>query len=334
MYDSAPFITLERSRTHISIVAPLLLRLLRLCQQPAVRQPVGEALGPGLDGDELGFRAHAEAVAAFGVEVAFDGALGLLVFGDLVEHGSDVALIIVGDEEKGGRGVGGDGAFWNAEGAGIDGDLEIATAVHAVDGVGGLWVACGGAVNEHGDGFTSGGKAHRADALGIEIPLGGAAADDAHGALDVLTRMDIEGIGRVGLAREAMLKHEGGDAEIVHEFGRFHAFAAEAELPMSATWDDDHGGSVGLVLGRGEHGDGGIVNVGDGGAFDDLGFILARLKSGRSFFPEMNDQRFVRASCGGDKTESDQGVMEFHGGECWNYRSPCIESTLEARAFP
>jgi len=55
-----------------------------------------------MDGGELGAGAHGEAVAAFGVEVAFHGALGGLVLGDLVKDGTDVAGVVVGDDEEGG----------------------------------------------------------------------------------------------------------------------------------------------------------------------------------------------------------------------------------------
>src|ERR1700737_4886901 len=142
-----------------------------------------------MDRGELGTGAHGETVAALGVEVALHRAPGLLVFGNLVEHGADVAHVVIGDDEEGGRGVGGNRAGGNTKRAGVNGDLEIAAAIHAVDRVGGLRVAGGGAVDEHGDGFTVGGEPHGADAFRFEVPLCGAAADEPHGALDILARM-------------------------------------------------------------------------------------------------------------------------------------------------
>ena len=129
-----------------------------------------------------------------------------------------------------------------------------------------------------------------------------------------------------------MLEHEGGDAEIVHEFGRLHAFADEAELPMAAARDDDHGGAVGLVLGRGEDGDGGVVDVGDRASLDDFGFVAAGFKTGRALFPKMNDQRIVGA--GGDDAdetegEEEEGSMGFHGGKEMNYGSRRSESIFD-----
>lgn len=273
-----------------------------------------------MDRVQFGTGAHSEAVAALGVEVAFHRALGLFVFGNLAEHGADVALIVIGHQEERGRSVGGNGVGWDAQGAGINGDLEVAAAIHAVDGVGGVRITGGRAINEHGHGFTTGGEAHRADALRIQVPFRGTTADEAHGALDILARMDVEGVRRISLPRKPMLKNESGNAEIVHELGWLHAFADETQLPMSPAGNDDHGGAGGLVFGRREYGDRGIVDIGDRTSFDDFWFVFARFKPGRSFFPEMNNQGLIGAGGdGADATKGEKkGSMKFHGAKAPN----------------
>ena len=61
--------------------------------------------------------------------------------------------------------------------------MEIGVAIHSFDRIGRRWVADSWTINKHRGDLPTGGKAHDADAIGVEVPFGGAGADEAHGAL-------------------------------------------------------------------------------------------------------------------------------------------------------
>ena len=111
-------------------------------------------------------------------------------------------VVVVGDEQECWRRVSGN-LVGNLT-AGIDEHLEVRAAVDAVDGIGSGGVAFAWRVSdERGDG-AAGGETQDADAVRVDVELGGAGADEAHGAVGILADV-FWGVGRVFFAGQAVL---------------------------------------------------------------------------------------------------------------------------------
>ena len=88
-----------------------------------------------------------------------------------------------------------------------------------VDGVGSVGFAGVGLHGGEGSEFATGGETHDADAVGVDVPFGGAGANDAEGAAGVGHGVVLDGVGAVGFAGEAVFEDEGGDAPGLEPLG-------------------------------------------------------------------------------------------------------------------
>ncbi len=108
----------------------------------------------------------------------------------------------------------------------------------------------------------SGGEAEDADAVAIEMPLGGVGAGEAHGLLSIF---EIGGVGGIvacialGL-RNAIFDEDAGDADGVEPVAGVGAFAIRYENLIAAAGEDEDRGSGVFAVGRidGEGGDGDV----------------------------------------------------------------------------
>src|SRR5262249_34498552 len=108
--------------------------------------------------------------------------------------------------------------------AGIDQGLEIRPGTLTLYRVGGLLVSTVEAHARERRQLTARRKPHHPDARRIDVPFSRAAADESNGAPRVGQRVVVHGISRVGLAREAIFEHEGGDAARAQETGDIMTF--------------------------------------------------------------------------------------------------------------
>jgi hypothetical protein len=120
-------------------------------------------------------------------------------------------------------------------------------------------------IAEHGDEMRSRGEAQRADALGIDAPLGGVHAGEAHGLLRVFKILGALGI--VAVVGHAILHENAGDVDAVEPGADLGALEVVGEDPVTAAGKDhDRGAAVlcriGLVDGQR-----GLADVGE---VDDL----------------------------------------------------------------
>ena len=253
-------------------------------EEGGVGEPVGEAVGP-LGGGAFGLGAVAEAVAGFAVDVEFGFDAGGFVFEVEAGHafGDVWAVAVAAGDEDGGH------AFFGGEevgSAGVDEGLEVGAGAGVVDGVWGVGFAGVGLHGGEGGEFATGGEADDADAVGFDVPFGGAGADDAEGAAGVGHGVVLDGVGAVGFAGEAVFEDESGDAAGLEPFGEGATFMAEAEFFVAAAGADDDGGAGGLG-GVGEvEGEAGVVDVADVGAFEGFGFGGAGFGAWGAVWPE------------------------------------------------
>ena len=100
-----------------------------------------------------------------------------------------------------------------------------------------------GVVAEDGGEMSTGGEAEDADAVGVDVPLGGVRAGDAHGLLRVF---EVGGVFGVVLGEgDAVLHQHAGDADGVEPGADFGAFEIVGEDAVaSAGKDDDCGAGV------------------------------------------------------------------------------------------
>ncbi len=93
------------------------------------------------------------------------------------------------------------------------------------------------------------------------MPVGGARANEAHGALGVLETGAPAFFGIAGW--HAVFEEERGEAVGVEPLGDLVALVFEGETFESAAGDDEHGGAGALGGGREENGERGDGDVGD-----------------------------------------------------------------------
>ena len=98
-------------------------------------------------------------------------------------------------------------------------------------------------VGQAGAQMAAGGEAQHPDAARIDAKFGGAGADQAHGALDVLQRHN-GGFGPP-LGGQAVGQHEDGDAVLVEAPRRRRAFQLHRQHGVAAAGTDDDGRAIG-----------------------------------------------------------------------------------------
>ena len=196
-------------------------------------------------------------MAAFAEDVEFGADAGF-VEGDIIEDGVLVSVLVVvaaasvvlGDGEESGGSLFGDfdfgleavGAVFQGEIARINGQGDIGARglwrVLLVYGVVGKLIEVGG---DAGDEAAAGGEADDADSIGIDLPLGGHAADEAEGPLGVLHGDEFLGLTLVG--RDAVFDDDGGDSFAGKPLGDGGAFFFDDDFAESAAGEDEEGGA-------------------------------------------------------------------------------------------
>ena len=125
---------------------------------------------------------------------------------------------------------------------------------------------------ECGGEMRSGGKAKDADAIGIDVPLGGVRADEADGALCVL---ESGGGFRIGAGvRDAIFENDAGDAAGGEPVADFGAFEVDGEDVVAAAGKNDDcgaGGFGGGLIER-ERGGGDVAETDERFAGDEIVF--------------------------------------------------------------
>jgi len=231
-------------------------------------------------------RVHAEAVAAGGVEVELGGDVGVEKSAVIDKSIASVgAIVFCLDEEGGGSelvggvdgvelGVGGR----DGEVGGVDDDGEVGAGadarVNVGRGGGGGDVVVVGMSAEEGGEVGAGGEAHHADVGGIEMPLGGVGAGEAHGLLGVF---EIGGVGGIvagipcGLGY-SVFDEDAGDADGVEPVAGVGTFAVGDEDAIAAAGEDEDCGTRVLAVRRvdGEGGDGDVGEADDATAADEV----------------------------------------------------------------
>ena len=117
--------------------------------------------------------------------------------------------------------------------------------------------------------MAPGGEAECADAMGVDVPLGGMLAGEAHGLLRVFKVF--EALGIVAFVRDAVLHENADDVDGVEPVADLGAFEVVGEDAVSSAGKDDDGGGCGRARGLVE-GEGGLGDVGelrDGAAADE-----------------------------------------------------------------
>ena len=120
----------------------------------------------------------------------------------------------------------------------------------------------------------AGGEAHDADVGGVEVPVGGVGAGEAHGLLRVLEVVWVSGIvaGFAGGLGYSIFDEDAGDADGVEPVAGVGTFAVGDEDAVAAAGEDEDGGASVLAVGRvdGEGGDGDVGEADDTMAADGV----------------------------------------------------------------
>ena len=234
---------------------------------------------------------HAEAVASGGVIVKLGGDVRVHQ-GGVVDDGIPAVTVVLSLDEEGGWGefVGCVGGIQGGvvgrgdEVGGVDEDgevgagadrvgehrLSVETSVHSGNvggGWGGGYVVVVGVGADEGGEVGPGGEAHHADVRGVEVPVGGVSAGEAHGLLRVF---EIRGVGGVvscfaGWLGDAVLDEDAGDSDGVEPVAGVGAFAVGDKDAVATAWEDENR-SAGVFSVRGIDGE---RRDGDVGEADD-----------------------------------------------------------------
>ena len=218
-------------------------------------QPSFYELGPVRYGLIRGTKAPS--VAAVGVDMKFGGNFGVFESEKIDGGGFDVHGIVFGLNDEGWRsffsgmdfGVGRHVLFGDGEIAGINDDGEIGPATDAVSGVDGIVEALIVVRAERGGEMSSGGEAEDTNAMRIDVPLGGARADEANSALCVL-----ESGGRFRIwagVGNAIFEDDAGDAARGEPVADFGALEIDCENVVPAAGENDDRGAGGFCGGVG-----------------------------------------------------------------------------------
>ena len=133
-------------------------------------------------------------------------------------------------------------------------------------------VVVGVGAEEDGE-VGSGGEAHDADVGGVDVPVGGVGAGEAHGLLGIL---EVRGVGGIvagfadGLG-DAIFDQDAGDSNGVEPVAGVGAFAIGYKDLVASAGKDEDGGAGALAVGRvdGEGGDGDVGEADDAMAADE-----------------------------------------------------------------
>ena len=201
--------------------------------------------GPVSDGEIR--RTQAVAVATLGEDVQFCWDLCLLQCLKVEQRVFFVDGIVFGLEQKGGRRVGGgvDTTSKFAEGwrvgevAGVDDEGEVGTGAGLVRGLAGAFEV--GVVAKNYGEVSSGREAEDADAVGIDVPLGGVGTGDAHGLLRVFEVGGVFGV--VVREGDAVLDQNAGHADGVEPGADLGAFEVVGKDAVTSSGKDEDGRS-------------------------------------------------------------------------------------------
>lgn len=276
-------------------------------------------------GDGEGGRAEAVAVAACGEDVELGGDLRLFESAEVDDDVLGVDGVVFGLEEKGGRCGGSWLECWvegiegwgSGEVAGVDDEGEVG------GGIGGgvpQWICgCAGAgvVGVRGESYGemgAGGEAEDADAVAVEMPLGGVGAGDAHGLLGVFEVLHI--CREVAFFGDAVLDQDAGDVDGVEPGADLGTLEIVGEDGVSAAGEDNNCGSVGSFGGRVE-GEAGFRNVGEPGdplasgeVVGGLGGVVLGLGDVRGFWGAAGPEREGLLLGEGEGTKEESGSEE------------------------
>lgn len=158
---------------------------------------------------------------------------------------ADVLPVVVGAGEEGRRRI--RRGLDVARAARIDEAEKVRPRTRSLDRIRRVLFASIKARTGEPDEFASGGKPQRADTFGINTPFLGTAADQADGTLRIGETMDVNRVGLVGFAGEAIFEHKGGGAVLAEFLSRGIAFVIHPQLPMPSTRNDEHRCTVGFA---------------------------------------------------------------------------------------
>ncbi len=136
---------------------------------------------------------------------------------------------LIGDVDFG---IGREVLFGESKVAGIDDHREVGTATELIGGVDGVVKALIEVGAEGGSQVSSGREAKHADAMRIDMPLGGVGADDSERALGILKRGRRLGI-RPGVGH-AILNQDAGNAGGVQPIAHLGAFEVDGQDVITA----------------------------------------------------------------------------------------------------
>ena len=228
-------------------------------------EPGFDQHGPVGDG-KIGWT-EAVAVTASSEDVEFGWNFGLLEGLEVDEGVFLVDGIVLRLEEEGGRGVGcgidAVGEFVECRPigkvAGIDDDGEVGAGVEFVDGLVGPFVV--GVIAEGDDEMRPGGEAESAEAVGVDVPLCGVGASDAHGLLGVF---EVGSVFRIVIGeRDAVLDEEAVDPDGVEPGADLGSFEIVGEDAVASAGEDEDG-CAGVFGGWSRiEGEGGLADAGE-----------------------------------------------------------------------
>ena len=89
--------------------------------------------------------------------------------------------------------------------------------------------------------MAAGGKASDTDLVRIDIPLGGASAEDTHGSLGILQRCIV--LLAILTSRYAILQHNARDANRIEPIGNFRSLEIPRQDVVSSTGANEYGRS-------------------------------------------------------------------------------------------
>ena len=132
--------------------------------------------------------------------------------------------------------------------AGVDDEGEVGAGVDRcldlrVGWAGRIEVRVGG---QGGGEVGSGGEAEDADAIGVDVPVGGVCAGDAHGLLGVFEVFGVGGV--VAGLRDAVLDEHARDADGVEPGADLRTFEVVGEDGVASAGKDEDGGAMGLAV--------------------------------------------------------------------------------------
>jgi len=97
--------------------------------------------------------------------------------------------------------------------------------------------------------FTTGGEAHDPEARRGYVPFVRTAADEAKSALGIGKSVDLDLVGGIGLAGEAMLQHESRDTALTQPFSHVVSLVSHDKHTVATTGNNKYGGTRSFIFG-------------------------------------------------------------------------------------